>query len=437
MSETSGSGLGIADLSVHYGDRPAVSAVSLEVAPGEVLALAGPNGSGKSTLIRAVATDLEGTVGEVLAAGRSLGGLRPPERARLVAWMPQEEPPGDNVPLADYVDYGRYAHLARWSASSAEDRAAVATALEEVDLTALAQRGIHELSGGERQRARLARALAQDAPVLLLDEPTAHLDVGHQLDVLERVRAHARAHRRAVLIALHDLNLAARFTDRVAVLAHGRLRAVGPPSEVLSSELLAEIWGVVAEMRRDPRSGLPYLIPQLPIRPSEPARPHRGFRVHVVGGGGSGAALVRAAIERGWDVSAGVLPLFDTDSELVREFGVPAAFELPFAPIGPDALRRLDALLGTADAIVIAPFPVGPTNLANLEHLVAWTRRRPILLVDHPTGERWDYAAGRAEAVRAELLAAGALSVPDLAAALAWLSARSGRPAAAPATAVE
>jgi iron complex transport system ATP-binding protein len=425
-------GLEIEGLTVRYGDRLALSLVSLEVASGEVVALAGPNGSGKSTLVRAVATHVSGARGTVRIHGSSLEGLRPIERALRVAWMPQEEPPGDNVPLADYVEYGRYAHLARWSGGSSEDRAAVASALREVDLADLASRGILELSGGERQRARLARALAQDAPVLLLDEPTAHLDVGHQLDVLERVRAHARRHQRAVLVALHDLNLAARYTDRVAVLSHGRLRTVGPPAEVLSPELLAEVWGVVAEIRNDPRSGLPYLIPRLPARPAptQPNRP-RPFRVHIVAGGGSGAALIRESLERGWEVSAGVLPLFDSDSELARDLGVPAAVELPFAPIGSETLGRLDALLEVADAVVVAPFPVGPSNLANLEHLSGWVPRRPTALVDHPAAERWDYAEGRGEAARARLIALGAERTMDVAAALRWLDDRSTRPTAA------
>jgi iron complex transport system ATP-binding protein len=426
MTDGPGPGLEIEDLTVRYGDRLALSSVSLTVAPGEVVAIAGPNGSGKSTLVRSVATQVLGARGCVRIHGRSLEGLRPIERALLVAWMPQDEPLGDNVPLADYVEYGRYAHLARWSGGSSTDRQAVVNALREVDLTDFASRGVLELSGGERQRARLARALAQDAPVLLLDEPTAHLDVGHQLDVLERVRAHARRNRRAVLVALHDLNLAARFTDRVAVLSHGRLRTVGPPADVLSPELLAEIWGIVAEMRRDPSSGLPYLIPRLPARPL-PARADRPrpFRVHVVAGGGSGGALVRAAIERGWEVSTGVLPLFDSDSELARELGVPAAVELPFAPIGPEALGRMDALLETADAIVVAPFPVGPTNLVNLEHLAEWVPRRPTILIDHRSGERWDYAGGQGESARARLVTSGALTAPDVAFALRWLAERS------------
>jgi iron complex transport system ATP-binding protein len=429
--------LHLRDLSVRYGERLAVRSVSLEVAPGEVVALAGPNGSGKSTLVRAVATHLGGARGTVLVKGETLDNLRPVERARRVAWMPQEEPPGDNVPLADYVEYGRYAHLDRWAGGSALDRAAVESALAEVDLSTFAQRGILELSGGERQRARLARALAQDAPVLLLDEPTAYLDVGHQLDVLERVRRHAREHGRAVLVALHDLNLAARFTDRVAVLSHGRLRTVGRPREVLSPELLAEVWGIVAEMRSDPTSGLPYLIPRLPA----PARPPPAgrlapFRVHVVGGGGSGGALIREAVDRGWEVSAGVLPLFDSDSETARELGVPAAVEVPFAPIGSEALARLDALLELADAVVVAPFPVGPSNLANLEHLAAWVSRRPTVLVDHPAPERWDYAGGRAESARQMLVRSGAVRAADGPDALRWLTERSGtaspRPPLAP-----
>lgn len=410
---------------VRYGDRTAVRSVSLGVRAGEVVGLAGPNGSGKSSLIRSIATTVPNASGDVRVRGRSLQGLTPLERAREVAWMPQEEPPGDNVPLEDYVAYGRYAYGSRWHASAAEDRAAVAAVLREVDLDAFASRGVRELSGGERQRARLARALAQDAPVVLLDEPTAHLDVSHQLDVLEHVRDHARRHGRAVLMAIHDLNLAARFADRVVVLSRGHLRTAGPPQEVLSSDLLAEVWGVTAEMRRDPRSGLPYLIPRLPGAERVPRVPgDRTFRVHVVAGGGSGGTLFRAALDQGWEVSTGVLPLFDSDSELAQELGLLAAVEVPFAPIGPDALVRLDELLERADALVVAAFPVGPSNLANLEHLEGWVRRRPTLLIDPAEGTPWDYTGGRAEAARRRLLTEGAERTTTVEGAIRWLAAR-------------
>jgi iron complex transport system ATP-binding protein len=415
------------DVSVSYGSRRAVRSVSLSVQRGEVVALAGPNGSGKSSLIRA-AVGLAGDVTGRIRVGPSDVRLAPPsQRARLVAWMPQEELPGDNIPLADYVEYGRYAHIPPWTPPSALDRLAVRRAIAEVDLGSLIDRGISELSGGERQRARLARVLAQDAPALLLDEPTAHLDIGHQLDVLERIRAFARREERAVLIALHDLNLAARYTDRIAVLAHGRLVATGAPSDVLSPELLESVWGVLAEIRYDPASGLPYLLPRLPAGPKDRTNERR-VRVHVVAGGGSGAILLRTLFDRGYGLSVGVVPLFDTDTELAGQLGVPVAAELPFAPVGAEALERLDRLLGTAAAIVVAPFPVGPTNLANLEQLRAWVDRRPVALVDQPEGRPWDYTGGRARAIRDELLRRGAVRIPDVEGVIRWLERMASAP---------
>jgi len=421
-------GLRFSHVSVAYGARAAVRDVSFSVAPGEVVALAGPNGSGKSSLLRAAVGLAPRTAGVVLVGSSEQLPERPRERAVRVAWMPQDEPGGENVPLEEYVGYGRYARTPQWSLPSAADRAAVLAAIEAVDLGEFCGRGMAELSGGERQRARLARTLAQEAPVLLLDEPTAHLDIGHQLDVLGRIRRYAAERRLSVVVALHDLNLAARFMDRVAVLSRGRLVAVGRPSEILSPALLEEVWGVLAELRRDARTGEPYLLPRLapPVGEVRPAGPRR--RVHVVAGGGSGAGLLRTLFEQGFDLSTGVLPLFDTDTECARELSVPAAIELPFAPIGDDALRHLDQLLGAADAIVVAAFPVGPTNVANLVRLRSWVGRRPVALLAQPPGARWDYADGTATAVREELVTLGAVVLPDPAAVVGWLARLGARP---------
>jgi iron complex transport system ATP-binding protein len=427
-------GISFEHVSVRYGDRGAVHDVSLAAGPGEVVALAGPNGSGKSSLLR-VATGLlvpsEGLVR--LPDGSAVGDLSSRARALRLAWMPQEEPAGDNVSLADYVAYGRYAHFSPWAGPSASDVTAVARALAEVDLAREGERGVRELSGGERQRARLARALAQETPVLLLDEPTAHLDIGHQLDVLARVRRIARASLRTVVVALHDLNLAARFSDRIAVLSHGRLVAVGTPTEVLSPELLERVWGIVAEVRRDGATGVPYLLPRLPPGTTAPGPEGApGPRVHVVAGGGSGASLLRRLVEAGYDVTAGVLPLFDTDSVVAKELGVPTAVELPFVPIGRDARAELGRLVEEARAIVVAPFPVGPANLANLETLVDAVGRRPVALFAQPNGVRWDYTDGSAEVARRRLVDGGASIVEGVDEAISWLAAHLPRRGAGP-----
>lgn len=417
-----GVALRLAGVSVRFGPRFALREVDLDVRPGEVVALAGPNGSGKTTLIRAVLGLVPLDQGAIEILGDPLVSLSIRERARRVAWVPQEEGARDNVRLIDYVQYGRYSHRDVWTGPTSDDRAAVELALRSAGLADRAQDGILTLSGGERQRATLARTLAQETPILLLDEPTSHLDIGHQLDFLGRVRELARERRVAVIAALHDLNLAARYADRIVVLARGRRVAVGSPTEILSAELLAEVWGVDAELRLDPASGLPFLLPRRLIRAPTPGRRgSAGGPVHVVGGGGSAAPILRALTDAGFEVTTGALHLLDSDAETAEALGIVAAVEAPFAPLGPDARARNRELLAQARLIVVAPFPVGPSNLANLEDVRGFVPATPTFLLDSP-GARLDFAGGAGTAAREALVAEGAQRVPDLATALSRIS---------------
>ncbi len=405
---TTGAPLSVSSLSVRLGDSRVLREVTLSVAPGEFLAVAGPNGAGKTTLIRALLGLVPRESGEVQLLGASVDSLSISERARRVSWMPQEEPPGDNVSLLDYVMYGRYPHLPPFTGEGAGERRIAKAALDEVGLGDRWHSGAWEISGGERQRLRLARVLAQDTPSLLLDEPTAHLDVAHQLEVLERVRGRCHREGRAAVAALHDLNLAARFADRIAVLQHGRLVAQGPARAVLSPSLLQEVWGVVADLREDPRSGVPYLIPRLPTEVARVQSPAPGLRVHVVAGGGSGTPILRQLWEDGFTVTCGVVALFDSDHTTAEELGIPVATEVPFAPLSPASRAEERRLLDQADRIVVAPFPVGPGNLANLEDLIPYAARVPILLVGEGDWSRRDFTGGAAPGLWSQLVAGGA-----------------------------
>jgi len=414
--------LHLAGLSVAFGPRKALQEVDLDVRPGEFVALTGPNGSGKSTLLRAVLGLVAPAAGSVELFGTAVGALSIRQRAHRVAWVPQDEGLREDVPLERYVLYGRYASHGTLGREGAADRDLVEAALREVGLADRGGDGLLTLSGGERQRAVLARALSQRAPLLLLDEPTTHLDIGHQLDLLGRVRTLVHERGLTVIAALHDLNLAARFADRIVVLARGRRVADGSAADVLSSELLARVWGIDAELRRDAATGLPYLIPRRLTsvgglhRPSPLLGP-----VHVVGGGGSASEILRRLTDQGFDLSVGALHLLDTDAETAEALGIPAAIEAPFAPLG-DAVRgRQRELLGRARAIVVAPFAVGPANLANLEDLRPFAGRTPTLLVGEPPVSARDFCEGRATSAYADLLARGAREVPraeDLGAAL-------------------
>lgn len=248
-------------LGVRLGGTEILRDVSLVVSEGELVALVGPNGAGKSTLLRALA-GLVPSTGRAELMGRSVTAWPARNRAQRVALVRQATDLSAAFSVCELVELGRAPHVGWLSPLGATDHAAVDAALAAMGLDALAERDVTTLSGGEQQRALLAQALAQNPAVLLLDEPTAHLDVRHQLDLLARVRRQSRDGR-AVVLALHDLGLAARFADRLLVLSDGRLVADGPPDAVLTPALLLDIFGVHAEVARtEDGLSLRYLLPE-------------------------------------------------------------------------------------------------------------------------------------------------------------------------------
>lgn len=251
----------------HPGARePAVHEVSVSVPPGQLLAVVGPNGAGKTTLLRLLAGSLRARTGEVRLDGRPLDGFADRERARALAVVPQSEPHAFPLTVRDMVGMGRYAHLGSWERAGRRDRAVVEHALDRCAVLPLADRQLEALSGGELQRARIARALAQEAPVLLLDEPTAGLDLRYRMELFHLLRE-LRDGGLAVLAVTHDLNLAARFADHLLLMDGGRLRARGAPGQVLSREMLEEVYEWPLRLVGHPGPGSDTGAPQtVPLR---------------------------------------------------------------------------------------------------------------------------------------------------------------------------
>ena len=224
------------------GPLRAVDGVDLTVERGELLVALGPNGSGKSTLLKLLGGLLAPTAGEVLLEGLPLAARKPRERARRIAVVPQYLPALFEVSVENFVLGGRYAHLGFWRGARARDREVVRGSLAEADAADLGARLLSELSGGQRQRVLVARALAQEADLLLFDEPTASLDPEHQVRVFELIRE-LSARGRSAVVATHELNLASQFATRVALLAGGRIVASGSAGEVLRREVLEPVYG--------------------------------------------------------------------------------------------------------------------------------------------------------------------------------------------------
>jgi iron complex transport system ATP-binding protein len=244
-----------------YGDRTIVENLDLEVLHGTVTAVIGPNGCGKSTLLRALGRLLAPSKGHVLLDGRRIDTMPTKEVATVLGLLPQAPTAPEGLTVGDLVARGRHPHQAWYRQWSGDDEEAVAEALSWTGIADLAERPVDELSGGQRQRAWISMALAQGTELLLLDEPTTFLDLSHQVEVLELVdRLHSERGRTVVMV-LHDLNLAARYADRLVAMKDGRIMAQGAPADVITEPLLREVFALDAKVVPDPVAGTPMVVP--------------------------------------------------------------------------------------------------------------------------------------------------------------------------------
>ncbi|ETX28967.1 ABC transporter ATP-binding protein [Roseivivax isoporae] len=245
-----------------YGATPILKDLTLALPPGGISAIVGANACGKSTLLRCLSRLLRPERGQVVLDGRSVRDMPTRDLARRLGLLPQAPIAPDGITVADLVSHGRHPHqglLSRWTRA---DDAAVADALAATRTAELAERAVDELSGGQRQRVWIAMALAQETDILLLDEPTTFLDIAHQVEVLDLLVDLNRGRGTTVVMVLHDLNLAARYADHLIALRDGQIRAAGTPAEVLTEEIVQQVFGLSCVVIEDPTSGRPMMLPR-------------------------------------------------------------------------------------------------------------------------------------------------------------------------------
>jgi iron complex transport system ATP-binding protein len=389
--------------------RPVLRDVSLTVAPGEMVGLIGPNGSGKTTLVRVASRGLRPTSGSVRANGVDPYAVSPRRAAQLVAVVPQELAPAFPYSVLEVVLMGRAPYLSPWGGGGPTDWTRARSAMATTNVQHLADRPLDGLSGGERQRVILAQALAQDAPILLLDEPTTHLDLRHLLDALVVVRSLARDRGAAVLAIFHDLNLASLFCDRLLALAEGQVVASGPPASVITRELLRDVYVVDADVTHHPATGRPSVVlapPATSTRRSEPIASGSPRRAHVIGGAGRGAEAMRALASVGFDVSAGVLHATDSDAVVAERLNLLRVTVPPFSDIDPRSAADCLGLIRAASVLVVCDPPFGPGNIENLRLALAGVQDGiPAFVLETVPVEERDFTAGEASALWRELCA--------------------------------
>jgi iron complex transport system ATP-binding protein len=342
--------------------------VSLSIVPGQIAAVVGPNGSGKSTLIRSLSRVLEPSRGAILLNGDNLYRVvKAQESARAISVAPQDTHVAFDFTAREIVAMGLAPHRSGWALFAGEsnaDRDVVDNALIRAHITSeQAGRPVMTLSGGERQRVLIARAIVQDADVLLLDEPTASLDLSHQASLFDELRRLARKHNKAVVAVLHDLNQAASIADRMIVLSSGRVVADGPIESVMTRELIEDVYHCSVHIGADLVTG------RLTISPSSndaSTKSLRGKSVYVFCGGGGGAEIIRRLSQAGASVNAGLLREGDMDLAVADALGVQFERKSTFAPLpdlGDDEIR---AIAAACDFIIFAPSTVTKENLSSL-----------------------------------------------------------------------
>jgi iron complex transport system ATP-binding protein len=337
----------VEDLTVSRGGQTVLDGVSLSASAGELVGVVGPNGAGKTTLLHTINGVLDPDAGTVRLRGQRIDELQARETARLAATVRQDTSVGFEFTVEQIVEMGRTPYHGRFGSGDDDGRAMVERALERTDTTRFADRPIGTVSGGQRQRVLLARALAQDTPVLLLDEPTASLDVNHQVRTLELVEDVVAGGKTAIA-AIHDLDLAARFCDRLVLLSGGRVLASGTPADVLDAEQVSDAYETRAAVATDPITGTPT------VRALR-RRPDRDGHAHVIGGGPLGSRVIEQLDGNGLTVTAGPLPAGDVAAETAQARDLGCVTAPPFEQLDSATRERVQRSVATADVTVVIP----------------------------------------------------------------------------------
>lgn len=406
----------IDDIVVGYEAVEVLSEVTCEVAGGEFVGIVGPNGSGKTTLLRSISRVLKPRSGVVLIGEKDVFETPARELAREMAVVPQDTVPAFDFTAMEIVLMGRSPHLGRFQMESGKDMSIVEDAMRLTGTSHLANRQFAALSGGERQRVVIARALAQEPRVILLDEPTSHLDINYQFEILNLIHRLNREQGITVLAVLHDLNLSAQYCDRLIMIGNGKIQAIGTPEDVLTSENVKQVYGAEVWVRKHPTSGRPYVIAGIdrPVSEEETRQFERKPKVHVICGGGTGAPIFAALLRHGFEVTSGVLNAGDTDQEAADELGVKYISAPPFTEITEKAAEENLAMIREADIIVVADMPYGAWNLPNLNTAVlAADQGAKLVLFKPETIDQRDFTGGKAKNL-IEYLLQKALKVSSL-----------------------
>lgn len=379
-------------LSFGYDLKKVLDQVDMNISRGSFFCIVGPNGSGKSTLLKLISNALKPQKGVVYIESRNINQMKRRDMAKLLSFVPQNTSLEFDFKVSDVVLMGRHPYVNKLKGETSEDIEIAEKAMQYTNTTHLSDRSFMELSGGERQRVILAQALAQEPAILILDEPVSHLDLQHQVEILNLIKKMCVDKKLTAITVLHDLNMASAYSDYIVMMKDGKVKRQGTPFETLTAPAIKEIFSTDVYVSVSPVGNKPYIYAL-----TKPNITKRDIRIHVICGGGSGSDIICRLHSEGFDLSSGVLAIGDLDWKISKDNDVQISEEVPFMDISEEAYLKNKRLAIEADAIVLTGLYFGHSNKRNLELLLEKELEgKPIFILEDESFTDRDYTGGAA-----------------------------------------
>jgi iron complex transport system ATP-binding protein len=397
------------DVSCGYNQKTVLSKASLRLSSNDFLGVIGPNGSGKTTLLRSLSKTLRPRTGTVLLDQTNLWSFSSSQIARTIGIVPQETESVFGITALDMVLMGRNPHQGLSWGYSPNDYNVAKKVMQLTKTLDFANREFADLSGGEKQRVIIAQALAQEPQILLLDEPTAHLDINHQLEILDIIRDLNSEKHLAILAVFHDLNLAAQYCKQLLVLKEGKIVTLEKTDQVLRPGLIKDVFGINVAVNTHPITQRIFITPLGDLARRSEHFATKGPRIHLICGAETGSSLMSALYKEGYNMTCGVLNVLDTDQKTAELLDIPHAAEAPFSNISDRTYDQAADYVDQADILIITDVPFGQANIRNLELAErAQSKGVSVVILDHNIAQDRDYTAGEALRKLDRLVHAGA-----------------------------
>lgn len=388
-----------------YSSIPVIRDISFYVNKGEFISVIGPNGSGKSTLLKTLNGLYIPESGQVELLGKNIEEYKRKEIARKISFVPQDTSVEFEFSVEEVVSMGRHPFKGRFQKEDKMDRKLIYEAMEMTNIFDIRDRIITEISGGERQRVFIAKALAQNTEIILLDEPTSHLDINHQIDILNLLRKMNQEKGITIILVVHDINLATRYSDRIILLKKGKLVSQGTPEDVITADNIQQTYGMRAAVERNKYTNH---ISVIPLEVTKRIRSELNTKIHIISGGGSGEDLINVLYQRGYNLSLGVLNAGDSDWQYGKSLGLVTVDEKPFSRISDKAERKNRDIMQDADIIIVTSAPIGIGNLKNLQMAAdCLVKGKSVFYIREKKYQEFDYTGGKATAILTNMVKNG------------------------------